>query len=256
MSPLHMDLTGKRALVTGASGELGRVMALTLARCGADLAIHYFRNEFQAKRVAEQVRALGRNAIVVQADATQESSVQAMHRCIEENLGPIQILVLNAVTQYTWKTLLEQDAQDYIDQFESTVLQTVHLCKAFVPSMVDQNFGRVIGINTECTMQCLPTQSAYVAGKRGMDGVFRVLAREVGSHQITVNQVAPGWTVSEKDRIAGTVEQTRYEQGVPLHRRGTDQDVANAVAFLASDLASFITGAYIPVNGGNVMPTV
>jgi 3-oxoacyl-[acyl-carrier protein] reductase len=89
-----------------------------------------------------------------------------------------------------------------------------------------------------------------------MDGVLRVLAKEVGNHQITVNQVAPGWTISDKDRERGSERSERYESTVPLSRRGTDQEIANVVAFLASDLASFITGAYIPVCGGNVMPTI
>ena len=98
------------------------------------------------------------------------------------------------------------------------------------------------------------SQSAYVAGKRGMDGVLRVLAKEVGAHGITVNQVAPGWTVSENRPAAGRAD--GYVNAVPLKRWGTDQDIANAVAFLASDLAGYITGAYIPVCGGNVMPTI
>ncbi len=114
----------------------------------------------------------------------------------------------------------------------------------------------IIAINTECAMQCLPTQSAYVSGKRGMDGVLRVLAREVGSHNITVNQVAPGWTISDRDRREGTERQPEYEKNVPLRRRGEDSDVAHAVAFLASDMARFITGAYLPVCGGNIMPTI
>ena len=122
--------------------------------------------------------------------------------------------------------------------------------------MIEQKYGRVIGINTECAMQNAPTQSAYVAGKRGMDGVFRVLAKEIGEHQVTVNQVAPGWTISERDREQGTERSESYEQSVPLKRRGTDQEIAHVIAFLASDLASDITGAYIPVSGGNVMPAI
>ena len=122
--------------------------------------------------------------------------------------------------------------------------------------MIQKRWGRIIGINTECSMQYQQLQSAYVSGKRGMDGVLRVLAREVGEHQITVNQVAPGWTISEKDRESGSERQSGYEKSVPLKRRGKDQEVANVVAFLASDLASFITGGYIPVCGGNVMPAI
>ena len=141
-------------------------------------------------------------------------------------------------------------------QFESCVLQSVHLAKAFVPAMIERGGGRMIGINTECSMQNFETQSAYVAGKRGMDGVYRILAKEVGPHQITVNQIAPGWTISERDRANGTERSEGYDSRVPLKRRGTDQDIANAVAFIASDLAGFITGTYIPVCGGNVMPAI
>jgi len=110
----------------------------------------------------------------------------------------------------------------------------------------------VIAINTECSMQCFPGQSAYVSGKRGMDGLLRVLAKEVGEHGITVNQVAPGWMMSDDSKDPAPA----YSEHVPLRHRGTDQDVANLVAFLASDLAGFISGAYIPVCGGNVMPTI
>jgi len=136
------------------------------------------------------------------------------------------------------------------------VLHNVLMAKAFVPAMVEANYGRIIGINTECAMQTFEGQSAYVSGKRGMDGVLRVLAKEVGKHQVTVNQVAPGWTISDKDRLAGVERQENYESKVPLNRRGTDQEIANVVAFLASDLASYITGVYIPVCGGNVMPRI
>ena len=103
-------------------------------------------------------------------------------------------------------------------------------------------------------MQYWSGQSAYISGKRGMDGVLRVLAREVGGSNITVNQVAPGFTLSENKR--DSVKTKAYRKKVPLQRRGTDQEIANVVAFLASDLASFITGAYIPVCGGNVMPAI
>jgi 3-oxoacyl-[acyl-carrier protein] reductase len=130
------------------------------------------------------------------------------------------------------------------------------MARAFVPDMIRRRYGRIIAISTECAMQLLPGQSAYVAGKRGMDGVLRVLAREVGAHQITVNQVAPGWTITDYVRQEGTQRQAAYESAVPLKRRGEDQDIANVVAFLASDLAGYITGAFIPVCGGNVMPAI
>jgi 3-oxoacyl-[acyl-carrier protein] reductase len=253
---MQIDLTGKTALITGATGDLGRVMARTLAGCGADIVLHYHHNEAKALELQQEIAGLGRRAIIVQADITQEEQINALRDKAFAELGDVHIVVANAVVQYKWTSILEQPAADYISQFESCVLQSVFLAKAFIPAMQERGGGRMIGINTECAMQNASSQSAYTAGKRGMDGIYRVLAKEAGAHQITVNQVAPGWTISDRDRAADSVEDAGYVQSVPLKRRGTDQEIANTVAFLASDLASFITGAYIPVNGGNVMPAI
>ncbi|GMK38607.1 3-oxoacyl-[acyl-carrier-protein] reductase FabG [Paenibacillus sp. CCS19] len=253
---ISIDLSNKTALVTGATGELGRVIARTLAQSGADIIIHYHSSEAKAKQLQQEIEQLGRQAFIVQADMGRLESVQRMQSQVAEQFQLPDIVVANAVSQYKWTSVLEQDVADYVDQFNTTVLQLVHATKAFVPHMIEQRGGRVIAINTECAMQNFPTQSAYVAGKRGMDGVCRVLAREIGEYQITVNQVAPGWTISERDRLNGTERSEGYDSQVPLRRRGTDQEIANVVAFLASDLASFITGAYVPVSGGNVMPTI
>ena len=192
--------------------------------------------------------------MVVQADVTVEPDVQSMKTEVYKTLGAPDIIINNAVIQYAWANVLEQPHADYEGQFRSCVLHNVLMAQAFIPAMLAKNWGRVIAINTECAMQNLPNQSAYVAGKRGMDGVMRVLAREVGQHQVTVNQVAPGWMMSEAASSHGNDE--TYIQQVPLKRRGTDQDVANLIAFLASDLAGFISGQYISVSGANVMPTI
>jgi 3-oxoacyl-[acyl-carrier protein] reductase len=253
---MKIDLSGKVALVTGATGELGRVICRSLALCGADLAIHYHQNQTRAESLCSEMQKLGRRAQVVQADVGERASVHAMREAVEQELGAPDILVNNAVSQYSWKPLLEQAVEDYEGQFRSCVLQNVLMAQAFVPAMIRKHYGRIIAINTECAMQNHPTQSAYVSGKRGMDGVLRVLAREIGEHGITVNQVAPGWMISEKDRRNGTEKQELYEKTVALRHRGEDQDIANAVAFLASDLAKFITGVYLPVCGGNVMPAI
>ena len=253
---LQINLSGKIAVVTGASGELGRVMVRTLASCGADVAIHYLQNQKKASELAEEVEAMNRRTTLVQANVTIQDEVFAMRDKISSRLGDPHIIVNNAVIQYNWTDVLNQEIKDYESQFQSCVLHNVLMAKAFVPAMVEANYGRVIAMNSECAMQTFEGQSAYVSGKRGMDGVLRVLAKEVGKHQITVNQVAPGWTISDKDRLAGLKRQETYESKVPLNRRGTDQEIANAVAFLASDLASYITGVYIPVCGGNVMPRI
>jgi 3-oxoacyl-[acyl-carrier protein] reductase len=253
---LPIDLSGHICLVTGASGELGRVIARTLAHAGGAVALHYLRAEDRAAALLEELRADGARAMAVQADVTRADSVLAMREAIQRELGAPDVIVNNAVVQYAWRPVVDQPVEDFVSQFESCVLQGVHMAKAFVPGMIERGWGRVIGINTECSMQCFATQGAYASAKRGMDGLYRVLAREVGPHQVTVNQVAPGWMVSDRYRADGTERQPEYEATVPLRRRGTDQDVANAVVFLASDLAAFITGAVLPVSGGNVMPTI
>ena len=251
---MQIDLMGRVALVTGGSGQLGRVMCRTLAACGAHLAVHYHHNEEQAAQIVAAIRASGGRAQAVQADVTDPSQVRALRGQVEAALGAVDVLVNNAVIQYRWTSVLEQAVTDFTGQFQSSTLHNVLMAQTFVPAMQQRRWGRVIGINTECAMQCLPGQGAYVAGKRGMDGVLRVLAREVGAAGVTVNQVAPGWMISE-DMPDGD-EAAAYRAGVPLGRRGTDQDVANMVAFLASDLAAFVSGQFIAVSGGTVMPAI
>ena len=253
---ISIDLTGKTALVTGAAGQLGRVMARTLARAGADVILHYYSSKEGAEKLSEEIRKeLGVNTMVVTADVGDTESVFAMRDKIAAAGMMPDIIVDNAVVQYSWTDVLSQAPEDFESQFRSCVMQNVNMAKAFLPAMKEKGWGRMIGTNTECAMQCFPGQSAYVSGTRGMDGVMRVLAKEVGPFGITVNQVAPGWTISDRDRENHTEVQATDEK-IPLRRRGTDQEVANAVLFLASDLASYITGAYLPVCGGNVMPCI
>jgi len=253
---MDIDLRNRVCVVTGASGELGRVISRTLGAAGAKVALHYFSGEDRAAALLEELQSLGVAAMTAQADVTEMESVAEMHKAVKAEFGPADIIVDNAVIQYTWVSVLEQSLEDFESQFRSCVMHNVHMVKAFAPGMIAKGWGRVIGINTECAMQCLENQAAYASAKRGMDGLYRVLARELGPNGITVNQVAPGWMISDQVRADGTESQPDYEAKVLLNRRGTDQDVANAVAFLASDLAEFITGAFIPVCGGSVMPTI
>ena len=251
-----LDLSGRVAVVTGASGAIGCEIARALSRCGASVAVHYFRGHERADALCKELVNNGTRAMAVQADVTDSASVTSMRDQVIAQLGIADIVVINAVQQYEWTTVLAQPLEDFEGQYRSSVLHAVLMAKAFAPGMIARRHGRIIAISTECAMEARSRQGAYVAGKRGMDGVLRVLAREVGPHQITVNQVAPGWMVTDRDRRAGTERQPEYESRVPLDRRGNDHDVANAVAFLASDLAGFITGAYLPVSGGTVMPAI
>lgn len=253
---LTLDLTGKIAVVTGATGQLGRVITETLAGCGADVAIHWHSNEKKAHALQEQCETLGVRALCVRGDITCKDEVLRMRDEVHAGLGTPDILVCNAVIQYIWKNVLEQPDEDYFSQFSSCVMQNVYMAKAFLPAMIEKKGGRYIAVNTECAALAEAGCSAYTAGKRGLDGFIRCLAKEVGGYGITVNQVAPGWTVSYTDREKGSESQPEYEKTVPLGRRGTDAEIANMIAFLASELASFTTGAYIPVSGGRVMPAI
>jgi len=232
-------------------------MVRTLSSCGADVAVCYHRAEDRARELVSDAVDKGVRAIAVHTDVTVEESILEMRDQVKATLGDADIIVNNAVIQcYPWLSVLDQPISDYESQYRSCVVHNVLMARAFVPGMMTKDWGRVIAINSECAMQANPGQSAYVSGKRGMDGVLRVLAREVGEHQVTVNQIAPGWMVSDKYRVDGVVSQEEYERSVPLRRRGEDQDIANLVAFLASDLAGFISGQFISVSGGNVMPCI
>lgn len=253
---LKIDLSGKIALVTGASGELGRTIAQCLAQCGADVAVHYCGGKERAEHTAQSIRALGRRAVIVQGDVTDLDSVKRMQKEIQEQLGTVSLLAANAVIQYAWKTILDQDPADFQSQFDSCAMQTVYLAKTFFPAMIEQKYGRFVAVNTECAALAEPDTGAYTAGKRALDGIVRCLAKEVGAYNITVNQVAPGWTISDRDRNAQTTDNPEYVKTVPMRRRGTDTEIANMTAFLLSDLAGFTTGAYIPVSGGRVMPAI
>lgn len=251
---IPIDLQGRTALVTGATGELGRVISRKLAEAGADVAVHYLHSADKAEALVEELCGMGRESAAFSADITDAGAVETMQKAVAGRLGSPDILVNNAVIQYDWKTVLEQPIADYESQFRSCVLHNVLMAQAFTPAMMGRGWGRVIAINTECAMQCTSHQSAYVAGKRGMDGVLKCLAREIGGKGVTVNQVAPGWMTSENRTDEGTPQS--YLDRVALGHRGTDLDIAHAVLFLASDLAGFITGAFLPVCGGAEMNAI
>jgi len=251
---MNISLKGKTAVITGATGQLGRVMARTLASCGADIAVHYLQNKTKADELVKEITDVYKvKAIAVQADITDEKSVNLMRDNIKSKLGDPDIIVNNAVIQYQWTTVLEQDLSDFQSQYDSCVKSNVLTAKAFIPALINKGGGRFIGINTECSYLCNANAGAYNSAKRGMDGLYRTLAKEVGRYNINVNQVAPGWTISDRDRENNTEIAPEYSKNVPLDRRGTDQEIANALLFLASDLSSYVTGVCIPVCGGTVM---
>ena len=203
---MQIDLKGKKALITGGSGGLGRTIAKTLAECGADIAVHYRSDKESADRLITELSKNGTRAAAFCCDVTNEDSVNNMKTEIEKSFGLPEILVVNAVIQYDRKPLLEQEIKDYYSQFESCVMQMVYMAKAFIPYMQSIHYGRIAVMNTECSIAAESPFSAYVAAKRGLDGIVRVLAKEHGKDGITINQIAPGWTITDKERESGTSE--------------------------------------------------
>lgn len=252
---IQIDLKGKIALVTGGSGQLGRVMARRLADAGADIIVHYHQNKAKADDLVEELTQKGVRAMAVQADITNAESVYNMQKETAA-FGSPDIVVNNAVIQYKWVDVLEQDDKDFYSQFESTVMHNVYMFKAFAPAMLEKGSGKFVVINTECSMRCDPGAAAYSSAKRGLDGLCRSFAKEVGPKGITVNQIAPGWMITEAERERGATVTGPYVDCVPMKRRGTDEDIADAVLFFASSLSDYITGAYLSVSGGRVMPTI
>lgn len=253
---IPIDLKGQTVLITGGSGQLGRVMARRLAAAGADVIVHYYQNREKAEELQKELsETYGVRVMTVQADVTDEASVEQMRQTVEA-FGMPDIVVNNAVIQYDWKSVLEQDLADFRSQFDSTVMHNLYMFRAFAPAMIEKKSGKFIVINTECAMRCDPNAAAYSSAKRGLDGLVRSFAKEVGKYGVTVNQVAPGWMVTEKQRAEGAEWGGPYVEEVPLRRRGTDEDITDAVLFFASRFSNYITGQFLSVSGGRVMPTI
>ena len=258
---MEINLKNQISLVTGATGKIGGSIALQLAKSGSDVVIHYKSNSDRAEELKRLIESHGRNAICLSADLTKKNQVIILKERISKELGNPRIIIANAVSQvFPWKPMLEEDPEKYENQFRSCLMQSVYLAQIFLPSISDGKGGRFIAISTECVMQNFPGQSAYVSGKRALDGALRSLAREVGPKLITVNQVAPGWMKSDleikNDTNEFNLREKKYIEKVPLGKRGDVEEIANIVTFLASEKASFITGTWIPVCGGFVLPAI
>jgi 3-oxoacyl-[acyl-carrier protein] reductase len=245
------NLHGRVALVTGASRGLGAEMARSLAANGAAVAINYFNNGGRAEQLAEAIRAAGGKAAQFGGDVRDEGDVRTLVERVTNELGPIDILIINAtgpqpfipIEQLTWRTML--------DQLEFFVKSPVLLAQAVVPGMKERRRGRIINVGSEVFERGVPRFSNYVAAKGAQLGLTRSWAMELAEWQITVNHVAPGWIPTERHVDDPQTAKDAYAAAVPMGHMGDPRDVAEAVAFLASDAAGFITGQKLSVNGGN-----
>jgi 3-oxoacyl-[acyl-carrier protein] reductase len=245
------NLSGRVALVTGASQGIGRACALALAKAGAQVAC-CARNEENLAAVVQEIASAGGQATAFQLDVSDEESVKSGIKSAISQLRKIDILVNNA--GITKDTLAMRMKRADWDSVIDTNLTGPFLCiQAVTPSMLKQRWGRIVNISSIFGQMGQSGQANYAASKAGLIGLTKAMARELASRNITVNAVAPGWIETAMTQDLSPELRAKVIEMIPLGRPGSDMDVANAVCFLASEEAAYITGQVLGVNGGMYM---
>jgi 3-oxoacyl-[acyl-carrier protein] reductase len=250
-----LDLTGKTALVTGASSGIGAATAILFADLGAKVAIGYHRNKEGAQKVCAQINASGGTAIAIQADVRQTDGIESLVNAVTNELGPIDILVNNAGSLVSRQRILEISETNW-DEIFNLNLKSVMLCtQAVVPSMIERKTGAIINIvSIAGRTGGGPGAIAYSAAKGGLISFTKGLAKELAPHGIRVNAVSPGVIDTPFHEVFSTPEMMKsFVATIPLGRVGTSMECANVIAFLASDASSYVVGETIEVNGGQLM---
>jgi 3-oxoacyl-[acyl-carrier protein] reductase len=246
---------GKVAWVTGSSKGIGRASALGLAEQGCDVVVHYDSSEDEAREVAEQIEAHGRDVLLVKGDVSDSGDVERMVGEIEEHYGRVDILVNNAGSMVERLTLAEM-TEEVWDRVMDVNLKSVYLCsQAVLPMMKRQGEGRIINMTSVSARNGgSPSSVAYATAKGGVSTLTRAMAKELVSDGILVNAVSPG-RIDTPFHDEFTPDEKREEgaQQIPLGREGTPEEVAGAVLFLASSQANYCLGEVIEVNGGMLM---
>jgi 3-oxoacyl-[acyl-carrier protein] reductase len=241
------------ALVTGASRGLGAHIARRLAADGWPVAVNYLPDREDAEKVVADIVAAGGRALAFRADVTDESAVTSLVAAVEAELGPVRLLVPNATGPQPIIDAVDVTWQDHLGQLLFFVKSPTLLMQAVVPGMRRLGGGRIVQIGSDAFERAAPGMSAYSAAKGAQISLTRTWARELGGAGITVNVVAPGWIPVERHAGVDPRYLAEYLADVPLERMGTPEEVADVVAFLASDAARFITGERITVNGGHTI---
>jgi 3-oxoacyl-[acyl-carrier protein] reductase len=247
-----IDLTGKTALVTGGSRGIGRAIVLRLARQGADVAFSYRGNAAAAEATAADVEALGRRALAVQADVKDPDGADALVKSVLEAFGKVDVLVNNAgITRDD--LIMRMSVEAWREVLETNLFGAFYATKAVTRPMLKARAGRIINITSVSGQAGQTGQANYSSAKAGLIGLTKASARELASRGITVNAVAPGFVLTELTRDLPEALQAQITERTPLGRFGTPEEIADAVAFLASDEAGYITGQVLAVDGGLVM---
>ena len=247
-----IDLSGKSALVTGGSRGIGKAIGLRLATQGADVAFSYKGNEVAARETAREIQAMGRRALAIQGDVAQVESADAVVKTALDAFGKIDILVNNAgITRDD--LIMRMSPEAWREVLETNLFGAFWMTKAVTRPMLKARGGRIINITSVSGQAGQTGQANYSAAKAGLIGLTKATARELASRSITVNAVAPGFVLTELTQDLPDELKQEITSRTPLGRFGTTEEIANAVAFLASDEAGYITGQVLAVDGGLVM---
>jgi 3-oxoacyl-[acyl-carrier protein] reductase len=247
-----IDLSGKSALVTGGSRGIGRAIVLRLATQGADVAFTYRGNAAAAAETTAAVEALGRRALAIQGDARAPETAEGVVKAALEAFAKIDILVNNAgVTRDDLIMRMTEEA--WLEVIETNLSGAFWMTKAVTRPMLKARGGRIINITSVSGQAGQMGQANYSSAKAGLIGLTKATARELASRGITANAVAPGFVLTELTQDLPDDLKAQITDRTPLGRFGTTDEIANAVAFLASDEAGYITGQVLAVDGGLVM---
>ena len=247
-----IDLTGKAALVTGGSRGIGKAIGLRLARQGADVAFSYRGNADAAKATAAEIESIGTKALAIQGDVKDPASAETVVKAALDAFGKVDILVNNAgVTRDDLIMRMTEDA--WREVLETNLFGAFWMTKAVTRPMLKARAGRIVNITSGSGQAGQMGQANYSSAKAGLIGLTKATARELASRGITVNAVAPGFVLTELTKDLPEALQAELIARTPLGRFGTVEEVADAVAFLVSDEARYITGQVLAVDGGLVM---
>jgi len=247
-----IDLTGKAALVTGGSRGIGKAVGLRLARQGADVAFSYRGNADAAKATAAEIESIGTKALAIQGDVKDPESAEAVVKAVLEAFGKVDILVNNAgITRDDLIMRMSEEA--WRDVLETNLFGAFWMTKAVTRPMLKARAGRIVNMTSVSGQAGQMGQANYSSAKAGLIGLTKATARELASRGITVNAVAPGFVLTELTQDLPEALQAEITARTPLGRFGTTEEIADAVAFLVSDEAGYITGHVLAVDGGLVM---
>lgn len=242
-----IDLANKTALITGASQGLGKAFAQTLHAAGASVVVNYFDQEQNRANAQRIVAELGGRAMAVPADVREPEQIAAAFDHLVTQMGPVDIVVNNAGIIRD-RTLAKMTASEWQQVIDTNLTGVFNVCKAAVSRINDG--GRIVNLSSISAMIGPFGQANYAAAKAGVVSLTKVLSRELAKRSVTVNAVAPGVVLTEMAKSIPADVQTQMINQIPLARFGTPDEIANVVLFLCSDLASYVTGQTIHVNGG------